>query len=111
MGARNVYRFAPANDSFIDVADFASPQALAEHLIAVANDAERYAALHQWRRRPIEARFVALAHESMNSVACRVCEMVHDDVGDEGGRRSRSELRRRATKDENFETRNRQENP
>lgn len=92
MGARNVFRFAPANDSFIDVADFASPQALAEHLIDVAGDADRYNALHAWRRRPIEARFAALASESMNSVACRVCEMVHDHYDNREGTTRRSEL-------------------
>lgn len=77
MGARNVARFAPANDSFINVADFESPEALATHLIAVSNDPERYMALHAWRTRPIEQHFADLARESMNSVACRVCEMVH----------------------------------
>ena len=78
MGARNVHRFAPANDSYIDVADFATPEALAAHLTALAADPVRYLALHEWRRRPLAESFVALARESVNTVPCRVCEAVHE---------------------------------
>jgi hypothetical protein len=77
MGTSDVHRFAPSNDSYIDVARFASARDLAEHLLALSNDRERYLALHAWRERPIARAFLQLAEESMNTVPCRVCEAVH----------------------------------
>jgi hypothetical protein len=77
MGTSNVHRFAPSNDSYIDVARFASARDLAEHLLALSNDREQYLALHAWRERPIARAFLQLAEESLNTVPCRVCEAVH----------------------------------
>jgi hypothetical protein len=50
MGAPNVSEFAPAPNSFIDVRDFAGPRDVADHLIALQRDAERYATYLSWKR-------------------------------------------------------------
>jgi hypothetical protein len=52
FGDPDVGRWAPAPDSFVNAHDFASPEALGEHLRAVRGNATRYAAYFRWRRDP-----------------------------------------------------------
>ncbi len=60
LGARNVGELAPAERCFLDVCDFGSPGALAEHLHALLCDPAAYAELLAWKRRPLRPDFRAL---------------------------------------------------
>lgn len=60
LGAPNVARFAPGEDCYLDVRDFAGPRELAAHLTALAADEEAYARLLAWKRRPLREEFTRL---------------------------------------------------
>eukprot|EP00906_Rhabdomonas_costata_P002974 RCo004609 len=49
MGAPNVWEFAPTNRSYIDVNDFDGPKALADYLVELDNDDEKYLQYLQWK--------------------------------------------------------------
>ena len=58
LGAPNIQRFAPDPASYIDVAAFPSPHALAQHLLHLHAHPAEYARLHAWRDRPWRPEFV-----------------------------------------------------
>jgi hypothetical protein len=60
LGAPNILDFAPARDSFINVLDFPSAEALTQHLIALDLDDNLYMKYHAWRTRPISTYGKAL---------------------------------------------------
>ncbi len=66
LGAPNAADLAPDPHSFVSVRDFPGPPALAAHLLALAADPAAYARLHEWRRRPPSAAWLALAAMAVN---------------------------------------------
>jgi alpha-1,3-fucosyltransferase 10 len=73
LGAANVADFAPAEHSFIDVADFGSPADLAAHLCALDQDDQAYAGYLAWKPRGPSPGFRALAEGLQQSGFCRLC--------------------------------------
>jgi len=49
-GARDILRHSPGPGSYIDASEFASAQALADHLAALNADDAAYESYHAWRR-------------------------------------------------------------
>lgn len=63
FGTKSHAEYAPAEDALIEARRFASPSALASHLLAVDADDAMYMRYHAWRTRPLKElnqRFVAL---------------------------------------------------
>lgn len=64
LGAPNVSQFAPAEDCYIDAADFSGPAELADYLLALDRDEAAYARYLNWRSRPCPASFEALVERN-----------------------------------------------
>jgi hypothetical protein len=78
LGAPNVIDHAPAPGCYIDVRDFANPRELARFLLELSSDEARYAQYLEWRERPLDARFLALAQEQSVCPWCRLCRLLHE---------------------------------
>ena len=65
LGAPNVAEFAPGNNSFIDIREYASPEHLADTLLAMAADAALYNRLLAWRQHGVTQSFQRLMDMSM----------------------------------------------
>jgi hypothetical protein len=76
LGAPNVSRFAPGEDCFIDVRDFAGPAALARHLRGLLAEPSRYQALHAWRERPLRPELARVLVEQREPAFTRLCRAV-----------------------------------
>jgi hypothetical protein len=63
LGAPNIAQHAPGPKSYIDVNDFATPAALAAHLLALDADDAAYEEYHAWRRRPLSTYGAVLQHD------------------------------------------------
>ncbi|MDR3466130.1 MAG: glycosyltransferase family 10 [Xanthobacteraceae bacterium] len=59
LGARNVDAFAPADDCYIDVRDFAGPRQLADYLTFLDQNDAAYQRLHAWRGAPLRPSLAA----------------------------------------------------
>ena len=70
MGGANYSRFAPPN-SYIDVADFASPLQLAEYLLLLDRDDELYDRYFDWKK------YYEVELNPMDGW-CDLCQMAHD---------------------------------
>ena len=66
LGAPNIVAFAPDPESYIDVNQFASPEALAAHLLHLQAHPDAYARLHAWRDRPWAPHFRRIAAQAIN---------------------------------------------
>jgi Glycosyltransferase family 10 (fucosyltransferase) C-term len=78
LGAPNVADHAPARGCYIDVRDFANPGELAHFLLELSCDEARYAQYLEWRERPLDARFLALAQEQSVCPWCRLCRLLQE---------------------------------
>lgn len=76
LGAPNVADFAPGRDCYIDVSDYAGPAKLAEHLVGLAADPERYARHLEWRTRPLAQDFVGMVQEQRLPAIERLCRIL-----------------------------------
>lgn len=57
LGAENIADLAPGDGCYVDVRDYASPQALAEHLESLLARPAAYAELFAWKARPLRPSF------------------------------------------------------
>jgi Glycosyltransferase family 10 (fucosyltransferase) C-term/Fucosyltransferase, N-terminal len=78
LGAPNVAEHVPAADCYIDVRDFAGPAELARHLTDLVADEQRYAQLLEWRKRPLDSRFLEHAREQRIPAMCRLCGLLRE---------------------------------
>lgn len=60
LGAPNVAEFAPSPDSYLDVADFDGPRALAARIAELCADERAYRSCLAWKTRPLAPEFEAL---------------------------------------------------
>jgi hypothetical protein len=88
LGAPNVDQIVPAQDCYIDVTDFAGPEALAQHLLELDDDAEAYEGHLEWKRRPFQPDFQARLEEQRTSVLARLWEQVERITGTGDGVRA-----------------------
>lgn len=75
FGAPNVWDFVPPN-SIIDASKFISLKELASYVKALANDPVAYAEYHAWRRCGILGNFGRTREMSLDTLPCRLCELV-----------------------------------
>uniref|UniRef100_A0A0D9XXC4 Fucosyltransferase n=1 Tax=Leersia perrieri TaxID=77586 RepID=A0A0D9XXC4_9ORYZ len=75
FGAPNVWDFVPPN-SIIDASKFSSLRELASYVKTVANDPVAYAEYHAWRRCGILGNFGRSREMSLDTLPCRLCEVV-----------------------------------
>ncbi|TVU00624.1 hypothetical protein EJB05_53924 [Eragrostis curvula] len=75
FGAPNVWDFVPPN-SIIDASKFSSLKELASYVKTLANDPVAYAEYHAWRRCGIFGNFGRAREMSLDSLPCRLCELV-----------------------------------
>lgn len=68
LGARNVDAFAPGENCYIDVRDFAGPAQLANHLKALDRDPAAYQRYLAWRNQPLRPAFLADVARSERSL-------------------------------------------
>jgi hypothetical protein len=77
LGAPNVREFAPADDCFIDAADFAGPAELAAYLTFLAADDSAYAKYLAWKTRGLARSFLDKVERQRLSGWCRLCLILH----------------------------------
>ena len=78
-GTRNIADFMPSADSFIDANDL-SPAELANLLIDLANNEEKYNKFFAFKQQPLSEKFVSIAESSYShpKILCRLCDYVID---------------------------------
>lgn len=76
LGAPDVARFAPGDDCYVDVRDFATVSALVRFLEAVGRDRESYARFHAWRTRPLRSAFFDLLEQQRQHPFVRLCTLL-----------------------------------
>lgn len=85
FGAPNVWDFVPPN-SIIDGSKFGSVEELASYVKAVANDPVAYAEYHAWRRCGVMGNYGKARAASLDTLPCRLCEL----VSKKGGRNAKA---------------------
>ena len=75
-GAPNVEDFMPGDHCYINAADFASPQQLAEYLQHLDRDDQAYAEYFAWKARPLRAGFLRLQELAGQSAGERLCRLL-----------------------------------
>ena len=80
-GAPNIADFAPGENSFVNMRDFDSAEALSKHLIFLSENEEEYAKYFAWRKGAKKS--ATLAHiqrlsTSRDNLFCDVCDCVCD---------------------------------
>ncbi|XP_022858168.1 alpha-(1,4)-fucosyltransferase-like [Olea europaea var. sylvestris] len=75
FGAPNVWDFVPPH-SIIDGTKFSSVKELASFVKALANDPVAYAEYHAWRRCGVLGNFGKTRATSLDTLPCRLCEIV-----------------------------------
>ena len=76
LGAPNIERFAPAEHCFVNAADAPEPRHLAEVLLSLWRDPERYASYLAWKSRPFRPSFEELLALRQRSTLVRLCERI-----------------------------------
>ncbi|KAK9270468.1 hypothetical protein L1049_026048 [Liquidambar formosana] len=85
FGAPNVWDFVPPH-SIIDGTKFGSMKDLANYVKALANDPVAYAEYHAWRRCGVLGNYGKTRAASLDTMPCRLCEI----VSRKGGRNARA---------------------
>jgi len=76
LGAPNVEDFAPGDRCFINTADFDSPKALAEYLLALNENDSAYQTYFTWKQKPLRPRFLRMLKEQQEEPFVRLCHKV-----------------------------------
>lgn len=84
LGAPNVDDLAPGERCLLNVRDFSSPRALAEHLHALLRDPAAYGELLAWKGRPLRPAFRAWLDRQRTPPLVRLCEAVARTLAERG---------------------------
>jgi len=76
LGAPNVEDFAPGDRCIINAIDFATPRALAEHLIALSQDDCAYLSYFEWKENPFRRSFEELLGIHQTSWLIRLVDRI-----------------------------------
>jgi hypothetical protein len=76
LGAPNVNQFAPGDDCFINASDFGGPSELAEYLMELTQDPQRYDSYLAWKHEPIKSQFNEMVAATRTSAFCRLCRLL-----------------------------------
>jgi len=86
MGTPTIERFLPHPKAVVKTADFETPEALADYLIKLANNKDEYEERLRWKipgteeRAQAEVKVEKILQLSQNTMACRVCRTVTEDL-------------------------------
>ncbi|KAK8952509.1 Alpha-(1,4)-fucosyltransferase [Platanthera zijinensis] len=83
FGAPNVWDFIPPG-SIVDGSKFSSPEELASYVKSVADDPVAYAEFHAWRRCGVLGNYGKTRAASLDTLPCRLCELVRRKGGRDG---------------------------
>jgi Glycosyltransferase family 10 (fucosyltransferase) C-term/Fucosyltransferase, N-terminal len=75
-GAPNIRDFAPGENSYIDVNDFAGPAELAAYLDRLDHDEAAYRQYHAWREQGVSEAFRRFFAATARQSLCRLCDQV-----------------------------------
>ena len=78
LGAPNARKFAPSPKSVIYVSDFASTKELADYLIELDKDDEKYNEYLKWKKEGPSKDFMAVVDRAIVHSSCRLCIRVAD---------------------------------
>lgn len=78
LGAPNIDKFVPGEKCFINVADFDSPKALAEHLLELDADKEAYLEYLNWKQKPLRAEFIRFLDDQKLHPFVRLCHKIKE---------------------------------
>jgi hypothetical protein len=73
LGAANVDRFSPGENSFLNVKNYPRPHDLAAKLQALAADPKAYAAMLEWKKRPLLPGLAQLIEMNRTDSWIRLC--------------------------------------
>lgn len=76
LGAPNIVDFEPGHHCFINVKDFSSMKELADYLLELDQDDQRYDQYLQWKKEPYKDEFLLTARIVLLHPYVRLCEMV-----------------------------------
>ena len=81
-GGYDVAAIAPGPRSFIDIRDFASAEALAEHLQYLDGNHSAYLEYFAWKQHGVSESFLRFTAMNICTAPCRVCHAVRDHYMD-----------------------------
>jgi len=73
LGAPNVKEFTPSNHSIINVDEFKGPKELAEFILYLDKNDEKYNEYFLWKKEPPNKNFLRLQKTSPRTGPCRLC--------------------------------------
>ena len=76
LGAPNVDEFAPGDNCYINAADFASANDLADYLLHLNGDEAAYQRYLSWHSRPLRPGFLALMDSQRTPPLARLCSAI-----------------------------------
>ena len=80
LGAPNVEELAPADRCYINVHDFPSVRALADYLLDLENDHDRYAEYLAWKKAPLRNGFILKANSLEMNPLVRLCHLLQSKL-------------------------------
>lgn len=78
LGAPNISDFAPGENSFINTAEWESPESLARYLIELSRDDEHYAGYFEWKNKPFLPKFRELLELKKIHPFVRLCRKLDE---------------------------------
>jgi hypothetical protein len=77
-GAPNIREYEPGAHSIVAVADFKSPQDMADYVQAFLDDEARYNEMFAWKQAGLSPQFEAQLANCVHLAECRMCELLHE---------------------------------
>ena len=85
LGAPNIEDYFPAPNSVIYTDSFKSNKELADYLLALSKDEERYQKMLEWKKTGPTEKFKALMDLNVVHSICRACIKIADEIYDSQG--------------------------
>jgi hypothetical protein len=76
LGAPNVEEFVPGDHCYINAASFPSVKALADHLMGLRDDEDRYGEYLRWKTRPFRLSFNTKAKYGAKNPIWNLCQVI-----------------------------------
>ncbi|MFT4071628.1 MAG: glycosyltransferase family 10 [Dysgonamonadaceae bacterium] len=76
LGAPDIDRFSPGQNSFIDVRDYSSPEKLAQELHRLCRDSTAYGTFFKWKRQPLNPGFKMLIEDQKEHPFIRLVKLI-----------------------------------
>jgi Glycosyltransferase family 10 (fucosyltransferase) C-term/Fucosyltransferase, N-terminal len=76
LGAPNVEEFAPGDHCYINVADYHGPKHLAEYLLRLDAQPEKYDEYLAWKQKELRPNFLEMIQSQSPSATCQLCALL-----------------------------------